>query len=111
MEFAYSAKNAAYVRQDGRCAKCGKYLNLLFEDKEQYQGSWTAHALMPLEEGRSNRAYNCVILCIAEPDCHLNFAHGGDPDKRIFLSQFAFPYWISKRGVEQGWNEIEDRGR
>ena len=111
MQFTHNTKNAAYVRQGGRCAKCGKYLNLLFEDKGKYQGSWTAHPLMPLEEGGSTRAYNCILLCITEPDCHLNCAHGGYLDKHVFLSQFTFPYWISKRGMEQGWYETEDKDR
>ena len=107
MQFEYNTKNAAFVRQEGRCAKCGKYLNLLFEDKEKYKGAWTAHPLVPFESGGSNRAYNCVLLCITAPNCHLTFAHGGDPNKNIFLSQFTFPHWISKRGMEQGWYEIE----
>jgi hypothetical protein len=45
---------------------------------------------------------NCVILCVTKPDCHLNFAHGGDPGKRILLTQFAFPNWIFKNSTEQG---------
>jgi hypothetical protein len=111
MQFDYNAKKAAYVRQHGRCAKCGKYLNLIFEDRKGYEGSWTAHDLMPLEEGGSNKAYNCVILCITKPDCHLNFAHKGDPGKHILLTQFAFPNWIFKNGTEQAWNRTEEGQR
>jgi 5-methylcytosine-specific restriction endonuclease McrA len=102
MQFDYNAKKAAYIRQHGCCAKCGKYLNMISEDRKGYEGSWTAHDLMPLDEGGSNKAYNCVILCITKPDCHLNFAHGGDPGKRILLTQFAFPKWIFKNSTEQG---------
>ncbi len=111
MQFNYNAKNAAYVRQHGRCAKCGKHFNMLFEDKEGYEGSWTGHDLMPLEEGGSNRAYNCVLLCITKPNCHLNFAHGGDLGVHTFMSQFKFPYWISKNGTDQAWYETEDGQR
>ena len=103
MRFDYNVKNAAYVRQHGRCAKCGKYLNMIFEDRREYEGAWTAHALVPLDEGGRNKAHNCVILCIAEPDCHLSFAHEGDLQKHVFLTQFAFPNWISKNGTGQVW--------
>ncbi len=101
MQFDYSAKNAAYVRQHGRCAKCGKYLNTVFEDRRGFEGAWTAHDLMPLDEGGSNKAHNCVILCITEPDCHRNFAHGGDPSKRVFLTQFAFSGFVFRNGGKQ----------
>ena len=94
MQFDYSAKNAAFVRQHGHCAKCGKYLNMVYEDRRGYAGAWTAHDLFPLDEGGSNKAHNCVILCITEPDCHLNFAHGGHHRQRVFLTQYAFPGWV-----------------
>ena len=68
MQFDYNTKKAAYIRQHGRCGKCGKHLNMIFEDRRGYEGAWTAHDLMALEEGGSNKAYNCVILCITEPD-------------------------------------------
>ena len=106
MRFSYNATNAAYVRQHGRCAKCGKYLKMIYEDWRGHEGAWTAHDLVPLEEGGVNRAYNCIILCITNPDCHLNFAHGGDPGKHIFLSQFAFPYWMSRDSVGQAWEAV-----
>jgi hypothetical protein len=25
----------------------------------------------------------------------------------VVLSQFSFPYWVSKRGVKQAWYEID----
>ena len=103
MRFDYNVKNAACVRQHGRCAKCGKYLNMIFEDRREYEGAWTAHALVPLDEGGRNKAHNCVILCITKPDCHLGFAHEGDLQKHVFLTQFAFPNWISKNGTGQVW--------
>lgn len=98
MKFEYGAKNAAFVRQHGRCAKCGKYLNMAFEDRRGHEGAWTAHDLLPLDEGGSNKAHNCVILCITEPDCHRNFAHGGDVRERVFLTQFAFPHFVFRNG-------------
>ncbi|MDM7999056.1 MAG: HNH endonuclease signature motif containing protein [Dehalococcoidia bacterium] len=98
MQFEYNVKNAAFVRQHGRCAKCGKYLNAVYEDRRGYEGAWTAHDLVPLDEGGSNKAHNCVILCITDPDCHLNFAHGGQPRRRVFLTQFSFPHWIFRNG-------------
>jgi hypothetical protein len=101
MQFDYNAKNAAYVRQHGRCAKCGKYLNMIFEDRRGYEGAWTAHDLMSLDEGGSTKAHNCVILCITTPDCHLNFAHGGDPRQRVFLTQFDFPSFVSRNGRQR----------
>ena len=108
MQFDYNAKNAAYVRQHGRCAKCGKYLNMLFEDRRGYEGAWTAHDLMSLEEGGSNKAHNCVILCITQPDCHLNFAHEGDARQRVFLTQFDFPGFVFRNGRER--QELEPAG-
>jgi 5-methylcytosine-specific restriction endonuclease McrA len=94
MRFDYNVTKAAYIRQRGRCAKCGKYLNMIYEDGRGHEGAWTAHALMPLDEGGSNKAHNCVILCITEPDCHLNVAHEGDPHKHVFLTQYSFPNWV-----------------
>jgi hypothetical protein len=104
MNFNYSVRNAAYIRQGQRCAKCGKNLDWPSEDSPQPEGAWTAHAL---DEGGSNRAFNCVLLCITDPDCHLNYAHGGTPNQLVVLSQFNFPYWVSKRGVKQAWYEID----
>jgi hypothetical protein len=101
MGFDYSAKNAAFVRQHGRCAKCGKYLNMVYEDRRGHDGAWTAHDLVPMDEGGSSRAHNCVILCITDPDCHLNFAHGGDLRQRVFLTPFAFPGWVFRDGGGQ----------
>lgn len=101
MRFDYSAKNAAFVRQRGRCAKCGKYLNMVYEDRRGHDGAWTAHDLVPLEEGGSDKAHNCVILCITDPDCHLNFAHGGHPGERVFLTPFSFPNWVFRGDGEQ----------
>ena len=109
MEFDYNTKNAAYVRQHGHCAKCGKYLNLILEDKAGVEGAWTAHDLVALDEGGSNRAHNCVILCISKPDCHLSFAHGGDLDQRVFLTPFAFPCWVYGGVPEQASREKRDR--
>ena len=110
MQFDYSAKNAAFVRQHGHCAKCGKYLNMVHEDRRGYEGAWTAHDLLPLDEGGSNKAHNCVILCITKPDCHLNFAHGGHLYERVFLTPFAFPHWIFRNGAEQAGQQT-DKGR
>ena len=104
MNFNFSVRNAAYIRQGHRCAKCGKHLEFAFEDDPQHVGSWTAHAL---DQGGSNRAFNCVLLCITEPNCHLNYAHGGTADGLVVLTQFSFPYWASKRGGKQAWYEIE----
>lgn len=101
MQFDYNAKNAAFIRQHGHCAKCGKYLNMVYEDRRGYEGAWTAHDLMPLDEGGANKAHNCVILCITDPDCHLNFAHGGRVRERVFLTPYAFPGWVFKNGGEK----------
>lgn len=108
MQFDYKMKNAAYVRQHGRCAGCGKYLSMISEDRRGHEGSWTAHDLMPLEEGGSNKAYNCVILCITEPNCHLNLAHRGDLQQRVFLTQFDFPHWIFRNGAGQAQQEAKN---
>lgn len=111
MEFDYNTKNAAYVRQHGHCAKCGKYLNLILEDKPGFEGAWTAHDLVSLSEGGSSKAHNCVILCISRPDCHLNFAHGGDLKQRVFLTPFAFPNWVFQGLPEEPPRETKDRQR
>lgn len=104
MNFNYSVRNAAYIRQGHRCAKCGKQLDWTLEDDPQHEGAWTAHAL---DEGGSNRAFNCVLLCITEPNCHLKYAHRGIADGLTVVTQFNFPYWVSKRGGKQAWYEIE----
>ena len=108
MRFDYDVKNAAYIRQHGRCAKCGKYLNVISEDRRGYEGAWTAHSLVPLDEGGSNRAHNCAILCITEPNCHLYFAHGGDLSQQVGLTPLAFPHWIFRDGTGHVWQETED---
>lgn len=102
--FNCSVKNAAFIRQGHRCAKCGKRLEWAFEDDPRREGGWTAHAL---DDGGSNRAFNCVLLCITEPGCHLSYAHAVDPDRKVVLSQFSFPYWVSKRDTKQAWYEID----
>lgn len=104
MKFSFNVRNATFIRQGRRCAKCGKNLDWPAEDDPKHQGAWTAHAL---NERGSNNAFNCVILCITDPDCHLNHAHGGTPDRSVVLSQFNFPYWVSKPGVKQAWYEID----
>ncbi|GEM_PF-1010255 len=107
MQFDYSAKNAAYVRQHGRCAKCGKHLNMIYEDRRGYEEAWTAHDLVPLDEGGTNKPHNCVILCITDPDCHLSFAHAGDLHARVFLTQFSFPNFVFRnKGGEVDSEEI-----
>lgn len=111
MQFDHNTKNASYERQHGQCTKCGKYLNLILEDGPGFEGAWTAHDLLALEEGGSNKAHSCVILSISKPDCHISFAHGGDLKQGVFLTPFAFPNWVFQGSQEEPSADAKDRQR
>ena len=85
-----SVEFAAFGRQDGQCAYCGKKLA-----RENYEtgdwGAWGAHHI----DGNlnNNSVGNCACLCVNNPEnCHLNVGHCGDykGPKIASRSSFAF---------------------
>jgi len=70
----------------GKCECCKKQLvwdNRDFGDK----GAWHAHHVVPRKVKTDDSILNMAILCINDPNCHLNQGHGGN-------YQDAQPRWM-----------------
>jgi hypothetical protein len=92
MMFPPSVVNAAWIRQKGRCAKCGKKLVRVNQDRG-IEGAWHAHPRLPDGSGGTDTIENCVIFCTNLPDCHYNIGHGGmSSDYYASLSNDELPY-------------------
>lgn len=83
----FSADNsiefAAFARQGGVCAICGKLL-VIDAFEIGHRGAWHAHHIDG--DPANNSVENCAAVCINAPErCHLEFAHGGDFANRNYL--------------------------
>ena len=76
MPFPNDVVRRAWVRQGGRCARCGKRLVRGNRDRGEV-GAWHAHHRRPDHLGGTETLRNCVILCITPPNCHWTIGHGG----------------------------------
>jgi len=76
MGFSKDVVAAAWNRQDGKCAYCGKTLVFKNRDKEEF-GSWQTHHRKPKHIDGTDTLQNCVIFCSNLPNCHFNVGHGG----------------------------------
>jgi len=92
MEFSKEVQAEAWLRQDGRCAYCGK--ELVFESTQQGErGAWEPHHRKAIKYGGTNYLRNCVLLCINLPEnCHLNIGHSGDYKESPILHDADLPY-------------------
>jgi hypothetical protein len=75
--FAGEVVRAAWDRQGGRCASCGRWLIWAFRDRDCVTGSWQSHHVNPEHRAGSNSLPNCVIFCSGIANCHFNVGHGG----------------------------------
>ena len=92
MPFSSAVIDAVWLRQKGRCAKCGKKLVRVNQDRG-IEGAWHAHHRLPTHVDGVDSIYNCVILCINPPDCNFNVGHGGiSEDYYASLSDDDLPY-------------------
>lgn len=77
MEFADGVVRAAWDRQGGRCAKCGRWLIWAQRGRESMTGSWQPHHKNPGDRDKRNDLANCIIFCSGIADCHFKEGHGG----------------------------------
>ena len=68
---------AAWRRQGGRCAGCGRWLIRPHRDRDSGTGAWESHHRIPVDRGGSHLLSNCVLFCSGVADCHFNRGHGG----------------------------------
>jgi hypothetical protein len=68
---------AAWERQGGRCAKCGRWLIWAQRGRESITGAWQPHRKDPEDQNQSHALANCIIFCSGMSDCHFREGHGG----------------------------------
>jgi 5-methylcytosine-specific restriction endonuclease McrA len=68
---------AAWRRQGGRCAGCGRRLMWSQRDGDSGTGAWESHHRIPFDRGGSHLLANCVLFCSGAADCHFVLGHGG----------------------------------
>jgi hypothetical protein len=92
MAFSRQTVDAAWSRQGGCCAHCGKSLARSNRDYGRY-GAWHPHHRKPESKDGTDTLGNCVILCINEPgNCHFNVGHKGNWANYAPLSDSDLPY-------------------
>jgi 5-methylcytosine-specific restriction endonuclease McrA len=67
---------AAWRRQGGRCAGCGRWLIWQHRSRDSGTGAWESHHRVPVDQGGSHLLSNCVLFCSGVADCHFNRGHG-----------------------------------
>ena len=77
MEFADAVVRAAWDRQGGRCAKCGRWLIWAQRGRESVTGAWQPHHKDPGDQEKRDALANCIIFCSGIADCHFKEGHGG----------------------------------
>jgi hypothetical protein len=68
---------AAWRRQGGRCARCGRWLIWPYRDRDSGTGAWQSHRRIPEDQGGGATLGNCVLFCSGVGNCHFNVGHGG----------------------------------
>lgn len=91
--FSRPTKDAAFVRQQGRCAMCGKDLwNWLISSGNM----WEAHHIRRDADNGVSTIDNCVILCTNDEDssndCHFK-AHGYNYRMPFILDTSKYKYF------------------
>jgi len=77
VDFADEVVKAAWDRQGGRCAKCGRWLIWTYRGRNGGIGAWQPHHMTPSDQGGSDTLTNCVIFCSGIANCHYSVGHGG----------------------------------
>lgn len=76
-DFTNDVIKAAWDRQSGRCAKCGRWLVWAQRGRRSVTGAWESHHRNPEDQEGRNSLANCIVLCSGIVDCHFNVGHGG----------------------------------
>jgi 5-methylcytosine-specific restriction endonuclease McrA len=76
-EFPEQVVRAAWRRQGGRCARCGRWLIWPYRDRDSGTGAWQSHRRIPEDQGGRTTLANCVLFCSGIGNCHFNIGHGG----------------------------------
>jgi hypothetical protein len=77
VEFTNQVVKAAWDRQRGRCAKCGRWLVWAQRGRDSVTGAWQSHHRNPGDQEGCDALANCVIFCSGIADCHFNEGHAG----------------------------------
>lgn len=77
VEFTDEVVKAAWDRQGGRCAKCGRWLVWAQRGRDSITGAWQSHHRNPGDQEGCDALANCVIFCAGIADCHFNEGHAG----------------------------------
>jgi hypothetical protein len=76
-DFPDQMVKAAWRRQGGRCARCGRWLIWSHRDRDSGTGAWQSHHRIPEDQGGRTTLANCVLFCSGVGNCHFNVGHGG----------------------------------
>jgi 5-methylcytosine-specific restriction endonuclease McrA len=76
-DFPDAVVKAAWRRQGGLCAQCGRLLIWANRDRDSGTGAWQKHHRIPIDQGGSSDLKNCVLFCSGVANCHFNIGHGG----------------------------------
>ena len=68
---------AAWRRQGGLCAQCGRLLIWANRDRDSGIGAWQSHHRTARDQGGISDLKNCVLFCSGVANCHFNIGHGG----------------------------------
>lgn len=77
VDFPEGAVKAAWRRQGGLCAQCGRLLIWANRDRDSGIGAWQSHHRIPRDQGGSSDLKNCVLFCSGVANCHFKIGHGG----------------------------------
>ena len=92
VEFSESVLDAAWERQNGLCAACGKVLVDL-NRKPRTRGAWNPHHREPVSLGGPGTLDNCLILCVnPNGGCHLQVGHDGYTGSDYVAPWSTFPF-------------------
>jgi 5-methylcytosine-specific restriction endonuclease McrA len=75
--FPEQVVRAAWRRQGGRCARCGRWLIWSHRGRDSGIGAWQSHHRIPEDQGGRTTLANCVLFCSGIGNCHFNIGHGG----------------------------------
>lgn len=108
MAFSKDIVVAAWNRQDGKCAYCGK--TLIFKNRDLGEfAAWHPHHRKPEHIDGTDTLQNCVILCINPPNCHFNIGHGGiswEHYQPLSDSEMPYLYCGNKITVVNFWQPV-----
>ena len=76
-DFPEEVVKAAWRRQGGLCADCGRLLIWAHRNRDSGTGAWHSHHRTPRGQGGSSNLKNCVLFCSGGTNCHFNIGHGG----------------------------------